>query len=168
MERITAQSSRLIDCGPPIKTATTEAELTSLQTGRAEDQASLEQLARDHYSEHVISRAEFLAARMPLQERIAAAERLIDQAAMTRPEVRSIEVPTSLDNMESGIEERRRLITACLEKVLIRPAPRPGTGRFDPTRISVVSRAGEVLAVVQSATMAFELHDGDGNVRLAL
>ena len=87
---------------------------------------------------------------------------------MTRPEVRSIEVPTSLDNMESGIEERRRLITDCLEKVLIRPAPRPGTRRFDPTRISVVSRAGEVLAVVQTATMAIELHDGDGNLRLAL
>ena len=84
VERITAQSSRLIDCGPPIETATTEAELTSLQTGRAEDQASLEQLARDHYSEHVISRAEFLAARMPLQERIAAAERL----GSTRPPCR--------------------------------------------------------------------------------
>jgi len=168
VERITAQSSRLIDCGLPIETVTTEAELSSLRTGRAEDQASLEQLARDHYSEHVISRAEFLAARMPLQERIAAAERLIDQAAMSRPEVCSEEVPTSQDSGESGIEERRRLITACLEKVLIRPAPRPGTRRFDPTRISVVSRAGEVLAVVQSATMAFELHDGDGNVRLAL
>lgn len=106
---------------------------------------------------------------MPLQERIAAAERLIDQVAMSPPEVCSEEVPTSLDNLEPGIEERRRLITACLEKVLIRPAPRPGTRRFDPTRISVVSRAGEVLAVVQSATpMAFELHDGGGHVRLAL
>ncbi len=96
------------------------------------------------------------------------AERVIDQAAMSRPEVCSDDVPTSQDNMESGIEERRRLITACLEKVVIRPAPRPGTRRFDPTRISVVSRAGEVLAVVHAATMAFELHDGDGNIRLAL
>jgi len=66
-----------------------------------------------------------------------------------------------------GIEERRRSITACLEKVLIRPAPRPGTRRYDPTRISVVSRAGEVLAVVQTATMEIELRDGHGEVRLA-
>jgi len=146
----------------------TAAEISTLQSGRAEDQAALEQLARDHYSEHVISKAEFLAARMPLQERIAAAERLIDQAAMSRHEVSSDEAPASQDDMETGIEERRRSITACLEKILIRPAPRPGTRRFDPNRISIVSRAGEVLAVVQTATMAIELRDVDGNVRLAL
>jgi len=105
---------------------------------------------------------------MPLQQRIAAAERVIDQAAMSRPEVCSGDAAASQDSVESGIEERWRLITACLGKVLIRPAPRPGTRRFDPTRISVVSRAGEVLAVAQTATMVIELRDGDGNVRLAL
>ena len=168
MERIAAQSSRLIECRPRIEPAISAAEIGKLQSGRAEDQAALEQLARDHYSERVVSKAEFLAARMPLQERIAAAERLIDQATMSRHEVCSDDAPASQDDMEVGIEERRRLITAWLEKVLIRPAPRPGTRRYDPTRISVVSRAGEVLAVVQTATTEIELRDGDGEVRLAL
>lgn len=42
----------------------------------------------------------------------------------------------SPDDKVIDIEGRRRLITACLDRVVISPAPRPGTHRFDPTRIS--------------------------------
>jgi hypothetical protein len=75
---------------------------------RAKDQATLEQLARDHYSERLISRAEFLAARKPLQERIAAAERAIDEAALPRHEVHP-DPEQAWQGMD--IEDRRAWIT---------------------------------------------------------
>lgn len=142
--------------------------MSKLQTRRAEDQTSLEQLARDHYSEHLISRAEFLAARTLLQERIAASDRLIDEATVRRTQVITRPALRSPDNTNIGIEGRRSLITACLDKVVISPAPRPGTHHFDPTRISVVTRTGEILAVVQTEKMGIALQDRDGRVRLPL
>ncbi len=74
----------------------------------------------------------------------------------------------SQDKTDIGIEERRSLITAYLDKVVIRPAPRPGTHRFDPTRISVVTRAGEVLAVEETPGIGMAVRDRDGRVRLTL
>lgn len=76
MERIVRESLLTSSPGPG-EPAIAEAEVDELQTRRADDQSSLERLARDHYSEHLISRAEFLTARTPQQERIAAADRLI-------------------------------------------------------------------------------------------
>jgi len=63
------------------------AEITRLGSQWATDQAALEQLARDHYSERLISRAEFLAARNALGGRIAEADRQIEHAALPLPEV---------------------------------------------------------------------------------
>jgi len=167
VERI-VRESLLISSPGPGEPAIAEAEVHELQTRRADDQSSLEQLARDHYSEHLISRGELLAARTPLQERIAAADRLIDDANVRRTKVITGPAQGSPDNRVIDIEGRRRLITACLEKVVISPAPRPGTHRFDPTRISVVTRAGEMMAVVLTAKMGIALQDRDGRVRLPL
>ncbi len=167
VERIVDQSSLLALHGSPVAPAITAADVSKLQVERADDQASLEGLARDHYCDHLISRAEFLAARAPLQERIAAAERLIDQATAPCPEA-SGSTRASQDNIVISIEDRRSLITACLDKVVIRPAARPGTRRFDPTRISIVTRSGDVLAVVQATNVQIDLQDGDGRVRLTL
>jgi len=103
---------------------------------------------------------------MPLQERIAAAERLIDQATEPCPDLVLGRAGDLQDKTFINIEDRRSLITACLDKVVIRPAERPGTRRFDATRISVVTRAGDVLAVVQAPKMQIELRDRDGSLRL--
>jgi len=54
------------------------------------------------------------------------------------------------------------LILASLDKVVICPASRPGPNRFDPTRISVVTRAGEVLEVMQTHGGGLYLQDLDG------
>ena len=135
------------------------------QAQRADDQASLEQLARDHYSERLISRAEFLAARKPLQERIAAAERAIDQAALPRHKVHT-DPEQAWRSMD--IEDRRTWITACIENLTIRPAARPGSNRFDPSRISIVTRTAEVLDVRHTAELGLHLQNADGAVTLRL
>jgi len=168
VERIVAQSSLLGSQSPPVAPATAAADVANLQAQRVDDQASLEGLARDHYCEHLISKAEFLAARTPLQERIAAAERLIDAATEPCPEVVSRSARPSQDDTAISIEDRRSLITACLDRMVIRPAARPGTRRFDATRISVITRAGDVLAVVQAPKCKIDLQDRDGRVRLTL
>jgi hypothetical protein len=86
VEQIVLRSPLLSGCASD-EAAVSAAEVSRQRAQRADDQATLEQLARDHYSERLISRAEFLAARKPLQERIAAAERAIDQAALPRHKV---------------------------------------------------------------------------------
>ena len=49
------------------------------------------------------------------------------------------------------------MITACLDAVIIRPASLSGRNRFDPSRISVLTRTGEALDV---------RHTGDGGLQL--
>lgn len=166
VERIVRQSQLLSLNGPPVEAVTSEADVSTLKTQRADDQASLEQLARDHYSEHLISRAEFLAARVPLQDRIAGAGRSIDQAAMPLAELLADPAQPWPDSVD--IEGRRSLITECLDKVVIRPASRPRPNRFDPTRVSVLTRAGEVLEVTQTAKIALSLRDQSGSLMLTL
>jgi len=166
VERIVQQSQLLSLNAPPVEAAISEADVSTLRTERAADQASLEQLARDHYSEHLISRAEFFAARVPLQERIAATGRSIEQAAT--PLAGLVADPAQPWPESMDIEGRRNLITACLDMVVIRPASRPGPNRFDPTRISVRTRAGEVLEVTETAEIALSLRDRDGKLTLTL
>jgi hypothetical protein len=84
VERIVLQSL-LLSYGSE-QAAVSEAEV-SRQEQRETTRRLSPQLARYSYSERLISRAEFLAVRKPLQERIAAAGRAIDQAALPRHEV---------------------------------------------------------------------------------
>ncbi len=164
VERIMLRSPLLSRCASD-EAAVSEAKVARQRAQRADDQATLEQLARDHYSERLISRAEFLAARKPLQERIAAAERAIDDAALPRHKVHP-DPEEAWQGMD--IEGRRTWITACLESVIVRPAARPGTNRFDPMRISVVTRTAEVLDVRQTAELGLHLQNADGVVTLHL
>ncbi len=54
------------------------------------------------------------------------------------------------------------MITACLDAVIIRPAPLSGRNRFDPSRISVVTRSGETLDVRHIADGGLQLVGPDG------
>ena len=160
MKRIVLRSPLLFQ-GASDEAPVSEAEVSRQQAQRADDQATLEQLARDHYSERLISRAEFLAARKPLQERIAAAERAIEQAALPRHEVHP-DPEQAWQGMDT--EDRRTWITSCIENLTIRPAARPGTNRFDPTRISIATRTGEALDVRQTPELGLYLQSSDGAV----
>ena len=160
VKRIVLRSPLLFQ-GASDEAPVSEAEVRRQQAQRADDQATLEQLARDHYSERLISRAEFLAARKPLQERIAAAERAIVQAALPRREVHP-DPEQAWQGMDT--EDRRTWITSCIENLTIRPAARPGTNRFDPTRISIVTRRGEALDVRQTPELGLYLQSSDGAV----
>jgi hypothetical protein len=118
------------------------------------------------FSGTVVTRGRVPGRPHALQEGIASAERAINQTTLPAPEVFVDPAQASQDNASTGIEDRRALITACLDKVVIRPAARPGTYRFDPL-VSVVTRAGELLAVVQTSELG-HLQDRTGIVRLKL
>jgi site-specific DNA recombinase len=107
----------------------------------AGDEAALAQLAADHYSARLISRAEYLAARSALEAKIAAIRRALGQR-------RGAEVLADLPRAEEAlraawaagsIDWRRVVLGAVLEAVVVRPAVR-GRNRFDPHRIHPVWR----------------------------
>lgn len=103
------------------------------------DEAALEQLARDHYVDGLLSRAEFLAAREPLELRLAGLRRDADRAAGRS----GLVVPAGQDVRQvwDGLPVSRRVevVRQLVERVDVSPA-RPGTSRFDPSRLDVVWR----------------------------
>lgn len=102
----------------------------------AADEAALEQLARDHYVEHRIGRAEFLAARDALAARIDAA-----RARLARPGTDAMLGDVAVrDAWSAGtVDWRRQLIATVVDRVKIGPA-KPGASRFDPSRFEVAWR----------------------------
>jgi site-specific DNA recombinase len=100
------------------------------------DESALEELARDYYADHIIGKAEYLAARDTLQRRIEAAQRKLSRSngsgtlhglAGTGVALREVWEHEPLD-------WRRTIIGAVLESITIGPARR-GYNRFDPTRV---------------------------------
>ena len=116
-------------------------EADEVATLRA-DEGALEELARDHYVDRVIGRAEYLAARDALEQRIEAARSrlsrdtsrtLLDEVTGTGADVRRA--------WEVGdVEWRRRLLGTVVDRVSIGPGT-PGATRFDPARVEVAWRA---------------------------
>lgn len=107
-------------------------DVSKLQVQRTDDQASLEQLARDHYSG-----APHLSGGVPGRPHAAPRAHHCDRAPhrpskMLQPEVLSDPARDSQGIVDIDIEGRRRMIAACVDKAVIRPAPRPGT--TGPTR----------------------------------
>jgi DNA invertase Pin-like site-specific DNA recombinase len=102
---------------------------------RADEQA-LEQLARDHYVDHRIGRAEFLAARDQLAVRIEAV-----RSKLARPEAAAMLHDVAVrDAWAAGsVDWRRQLVGTVVDAVSIGPA-RPGASSFDPDRFEIVWR----------------------------
>jgi site-specific DNA recombinase len=131
--------------GPELAAALREREQDSRAAAESEqlrgDEAALEQLARDHYVDRMISRAEFLAARDALEHRIAAARKrqakrngsgLLAGLAGAQQLARA--------RWEAGdLEWRRSVIAPLVERIDVAPALR-GRNRFDPNRLSPVWR----------------------------
>lgn len=102
------------------------------------DEAALEQLARDHYADHLIGRAEYLAASQALNARVDATKRRLAHRNGTGvlEQVAGAGALAQAAWDERGIDWRRALIGATIEDVTIGPGRR-GYNRFDPSRVEI-------------------------------
>lgn len=96
----------------------------------------LAQLARDHYVDGIIARAEYFAARTPLTSRVEHLRAEIGGQATT-PRVDLVDLANRWEDLE--VAEQRSVISAFVDKVIIHPAVR-GLNRFDPTKIELIWR----------------------------
>lgn len=106
-----------------------------------EDELALEQLARDHYADKLISRSEFIAARAAIEGRMEQTKRELAGNGHSRL---MLDLPNGTDAVrkvwdETGLDWRRSLLGAVIEKVIVNPAIR-GRNRFDPDRIELQLR----------------------------
>jgi DNA invertase Pin-like site-specific DNA recombinase len=95
----------------------------------------LEELAAD-YGNGDITRREWLAARKPLEERLARAQRTVEAAngiALLAP-FRGADVREAWNRLD--IDRKRAVIDALIDRIEIRPATKPG--RFNADRVDVV------------------------------
>lgn len=86
-----------------------------------EDEASLEQLAKDHYVEHAISRPEFQAARMGLEARVEETKRRLAREASPL-----LTLPTEPNALRAEWERRgpvwqRALLELVVKKITVLP-----------------------------------------------
>lgn len=108
---------------------------------RVEEEA-LDQLARDFYAERVLSRSEFLAAKRAIEAKIEDARSELSKIESGRV---FMDFPRSERALraawgERGLEWRRTVVDAVLEKVVLHPAVK-GRNFFDPNRVEVIFRA---------------------------
>ena len=99
------------------------------------DQDALEQLSRDHYVDRLIGREEFMAARQPLEERIAARRRRLSRRAGTRMAVDAATDPATRW-AEADVDTRRALLGELIESIEVTPASRRGAP-FEPDRATI-------------------------------
>jgi site-specific DNA recombinase len=115
-------------------------DLAALEDQLRVDEQTLTQLARDHYADRLISRAEFLAARQVIEARIEATTRTLSE----RP--RSgilLDVPSTEAALRTAwetwtVDRRHAVVAAVLPEVVVGPARRGK--RFDPDRVKPVWR----------------------------
>jgi DNA invertase Pin-like site-specific DNA recombinase len=102
------------------------------------DEAALEQLARDHYTDRLIGRAEFLAARDVLQRRIEDARRKLARVNGTGKVGELAGFGAKLREAWDGqpLDWQRQVVGTVVDKVTITPGRR-GPNRFDPARVTV-------------------------------
>jgi len=102
----------------------------------ARDEKNLERCALDYYTSK-ITRAEFFAARRALEERIKAARARL----ATRRGARVVDATVAERWPALPFDERRIVIEAVLEAVVVRPVSVRGRRAFEPERVSFVWRA---------------------------
>lgn len=135
-ELVSAMVLEAID-SPALEEAMRQRAAGSGQGGAVEslraDEAALEQLARDHYADRIIGRAEYLAARSAIDARIERARARMaaatGSAAIEHVAGSARRLWPSLD-----FDRRRAIVSAVLDHVTVGPGRR-GYNRFDPSRI---------------------------------
>jgi DNA invertase Pin-like site-specific DNA recombinase len=137
-----ADSPRVVEA---IRAQHARADEEDLLSQLAEDEAALEQLARDHYVDKVIGKGQFLAASQGLERRVAATRRrLLHQggdavAAGWTGEGGALRTAWPTLNLH----QRRAVLQAFVEEIRLGPAVR-GRNRFDPDRITP-AMGGDVI-----------------------
>ena len=98
---------------------------------------ALDQLARDYYSDNLLSRREFLAAREAVEARLA------DLRAKLPAVHRSVDIdlPGDRDQLaevwsELSFEDRREILHLVIDKAIVHPGTR-GTNTVDPDRVEI-------------------------------
>lgn len=106
-----------------------------------EDELALEQLARDHYSDRIIGRAEFIAARDVLEARVRAnRERIARRAsAGVLLDVAATGAAIRERWAEASLDWRRAVLDALIERIVLAPAE-VGRNTFDPSLIRPIWR----------------------------
>lgn len=103
----------------------------------------LEQLARDHYADRVISRSEFFAAREAIEKAKAKAERRLKNSTASKV---LAALPSDAETLRKEWDNRdlgwkRAVIGAVLDRVAVSRAKTRGRNVFDPSRVEFVWRA---------------------------
>ena len=112
-------------------------EAVDLDTLRA-DQAALEQLARDHYADRIIGRAEYLAVRDTLEQRIEAARRKVARVNGSGKlgELAGFGVKLRAAWDGESVAWQRQVVGTIVDKVTVAPGRR-GPNHFDPSRVTI-------------------------------
>jgi site-specific DNA recombinase len=105
------------------------------------DEQALTQLARDHYVDRLISRAEFLAARQAIEARMEATHRALSERPRTGI---LLDVPSTEAKLRKAwetwtVDRRHAVVAAVLLAVVVGPARRGK--RFDADRVTPIWRA---------------------------
>jgi hypothetical protein len=100
----------------------------------------LTQLARDHYADRLISRAEFLAARQVIEARIEATHRALSERPRTGI---LLDVPSTEAALRAAwetwtVDRRHAVVASVLPAVVVGPARRGK--RFDADRVELIWR----------------------------
>jgi site-specific DNA recombinase len=106
------------------------------------DEATLEQLANDHYVENILSRQEFLSARGALTKRLE-----VNREKLSRRDRRGVlgQFVGSGETLraawaDGAFDWRRAIVAALLDRVEVMPATEKGRKPFDPNRVKPVWR----------------------------
>ena len=120
--------------------AAEDAEASATADGLATDQDQLAELARA-YGERLITLAEFLAARKPIEARIDAAKRRLSRLTRTTAIDGYVGASASLRAAwaDLPLTRQRAIVAAVLDRAVVRSAVR-GRTRFDPDRVEPVWR----------------------------
>ena len=100
---------------------------------------AFEELALDYYRDRLISRDEYLVARVSLELRIESARRQLAESTGERV-LESVRGVARTRWPEVGFDQRRAILTALIERVTI-GAGRRGFNQFDPGRLAIAWRA---------------------------
>ncbi len=136
-------SGELVRVGDDVDVATL---IEATEDALREDQAHLERLSMDYVGSDGLrlSRDEYMAARVPLTERVAQHER--DLAGLRRrAATRTSAIPSDPDELrawwaDADLQDKRAFLETVLLGVIVYPVRRRGHNRFDPDRLFPVWR----------------------------
>ncbi len=117
-----------------------DAEADAAQTSLSADRAQLDELARG-YADRLITFAEWLVARKPIETRIEAGQRKVGRLTQTAAITAHVGGADALRATwaELPLTRQRAIVSAVLDRAIVRPAVR-GRTTFDPDRVEPVWR----------------------------